>query len=127
MIFDPKDRFAPPEDKVFNFCVLKTGTGYEAIFSRVWLGKQEPPATTGLWWWHANAPSSDLRDWSKPVQIMTAEDHGWYSNPWKPSFQYSETHPNRMLVFFDGLYKVNESSPFPYVFTLGCLEIERPG
>jgi len=32
-----------------------------------------------------------------------------------------------MLVFFDGQYLRREPSPFPFVFTLGCLETERPG
>jgi hypothetical protein len=31
-----------------------------------------------------------------------------------------------MFIFFDGLYQKKEDSPFPYVFTLGCREIERP-
>ena len=115
-----------PEDKVFDFCVIETRRGYEAVFSRVWLGKTAPPARTGLWWCHAQTPSSKLSDWSKPIQIMTAEYRGWHSGPWKPSLRYSETDPNKMLVFFDGLYLKKGPSPFPYVFTLGCLEIERP-
>jgi hypothetical protein len=47
--------------------------------------------------------------------------------PWKPSFRYSETARDAMLVFFDGLYMKNEPGPFPFVFTLGCLETPRPG
>jgi len=39
----------------------------------------------------------------------------------------SETDPNAMFVFFDGMYMKKEPSPFPYVFTLGCLEIKRLG
>ena len=32
-----------------------------------------------------------------------------------------------MFVFFDGLYQKKDlQARFPYVFTLGCLEIERP-
>ena len=34
--------------------------------------------------------------------------------------------PIGMFVFFDGLYPKKDAGPFPYVFTLGCLEIERP-
>lgn len=118
--------FFPPEEKVFDFCVIPTPTGYEAVFSRVWLAKTPPPDTTGLWWCRSDTPSSELSDWSRPVQIMTAEDHGWHSGPWKPCFQYSEDDPNQMLVFFDGMYAKNEPGPFPYVFTCGCLEIPRP-
>jgi hypothetical protein len=118
--------FFPPEEKIFDFCVLKTKKGYEAVFSRIWLGATAPPANTGLWWCQAKTPSSQISDWSKPVQIMSAEDRGWHAGPWKPSFQYSETNPNKMFVFFDGMYMKKEPSPFPYVFTLGCLEIERP-
>ena len=117
--------FFPPEEKVFDFCVIKTKTGYEAVFARVWL-KAAPPASTGLWWCHAKTPSSKISDWSKPVQIMTGEDRGWHVGPWKPSLQYGETDPNKMFVFFDGLYAKKEPGPFPYAFTLGCLEIERP-
>jgi hypothetical protein len=118
--------FAPPEDKVFDFCVVKTQSGYEAVFSRVWVAKSTPPDTTGLWWCHADHPVSEITGWSKPVQIMRAEVGGWHGGPWKPSAQYSETGPNRLLVFFDGVYMTDVPSPFPFVFTLGCLEIDRP-
>jgi hypothetical protein len=116
----------PAEEKVFDFCVIPGQRGYEAVFSRVWLDQGLPPAATGLWWCHAKTPSSDMSDWSTPVQIMTAEDRGWRSGPWKPSVQYSETNPNQMFVFFDGIYRKDEAGPFPFVFTLGCLEIDRP-
>lgn len=118
--------FAPPEEKVFDFCVIKAKSGYEAVFSRVWLGKEKSPATTGLWWCRGDAASGDLADWSEPVQLMTGEDRGWFSGPWKPSVQYSETGEERMFVFFDGIYRKKEDGPFPFVFTLGCLEVARP-
>jgi hypothetical protein len=118
--------FFPAEEKIFDFCVVKTNKDYEAVFSRIWLGKTAAPAGTGLWWCHAKRPSSKISDWSKPVQIMTAEDRGWYAGPWKPSLQYGETDPNKMFVFFNGMYVKKEPGPFPYAFTLGCLEIERP-
>jgi hypothetical protein len=57
---------------------------------------------------------------------MTAEDHGWHAGSWKPSVRYGESDPRRMFVFFDGMYARPESGAFPYAFTLGCLEIERP-
>jgi hypothetical protein len=118
--------FFPPEEKVFDFCVIPGQQGYEAVFSRVWLGKTAPPAGTGLWWCRAKMPSSDMSDWSRPVQIMTAADRGWHAGPWKPSVQYGEIDPNRIFVFFDGVYTKKETGAFPYAFTLGCLEIERP-
>ncbi len=118
--------FAPPDVKMFDFCVAKTRLGYEAVFSKVWLGKTAPTAQTGLWWCQGDTPSFDLSKWSNPVQIMTAEDRGWHSGPWKPSFRYDETVPRRMFVFFDGIYKTSDRGPFPYAFTLGCLEIDRP-
>jgi hypothetical protein len=118
--------FFGPEEKVFDFCVVETKKGYEAVFSRVILSKTLPSAPAGLWWCEAKAPSSKISDWSKPVQIMTAEDRGWHSGPWKPSLRYSETDSNKMFVFFDGMYLKKETGPFPYVFTLGCLEVERP-
>ncbi len=115
-----------PEEKVFDFSVIQTGSGYEAVFSRVWLANSASPPSTGLWWCHSDSPSPNLLDWSRPVQIMTAEDRGWHAGPWKPSFNYSDADPARMFVFFDGVYKVDRPGPFPYVFTLGCLELERP-
>lgn len=115
-----------PEEKVFDFCVLETSTGFEAVFSRVWLGAPPAPSLTGLWWCEAATPSPRAAEWSPPVQIMTAADRGWHSGPWKPSFRYGETDTNRMLVFFDGLYSTKEPGPFPFAFTLGCLELLRP-
>ncbi len=115
--------FTPPEKKVFDFCVLPVRDGYEAVFSRVWLAKSEPPGETGLWWCRADSPWPELSKWSEPVQIMTAEPRGWHAGPWKPSFQYSEGNANRILVFFDGL---PERARYPFAFTLGCLEIDRP-
>lgn len=109
----------PAEEHVFDFCVLPRNGRFEAVFSRVWLGKSAPPANTGLWWCEAKTPSPNIADWSEPVQIMTAEDRGWRTGPWKPSFQYSEGDPNHMFVFFDGTYG-------QYKFTLGCLELDRP-
>ena len=111
---------------MFDFCVAKTKWGYEAVFSKVCLGKTTPPPDTGLWWCQADIPSYDFSKWSRPRQIMTAEDRGWHTGPWKPSFQYAETMPQRMVVFFDGIYKTAPSGPFPYAFTLGCLETDRP-
>ena len=115
--------FMPPDDKVFDFRVFPGKSGYEAVFSRVWLGEGEPPSRTGLWRCHAEVPSSNFADWSEPVQIMTAEDRGWHKGPWKPSPQYAED--GRLLVFFDGIYRrEGDPNPFPFEFTLGCAEIE---
>ena len=55
---------------------------------------------------------------------MTADDRGWHSGPWKPSFQFDEQTPNRAIVFFDGLYRTNDPGPFPFAFTLGCFNVE---
>jgi hypothetical protein len=115
--------FAPTEMKMFDFCVLQRGNSFDAIFSRVWVKEGTPPPDSGLWWCRADEPSSRLSDWSQPVQIMTAEDRGWHSGPWKPSFQFQG---ERALVFFDGSYRTNDPGPFPFAFTLGCLEIELP-
>ena len=57
---------------------------------------------------------------------MTAEDHGWHSDPWKPSFQFEQAGRGRALVFFDGSYRASNTGPFPFAFTLGCLEIDLP-
>ncbi len=116
--------FARPELKLFDFRPIRTASGYEAVFSRVWLGQSEPAAETGLWWCRCDHPSSDFSQWSEPIQIMTAQNCGWHSGPWRPSVQYSEVSPNRMFVFFDGIYRKDEPGPFPFAFTLGCVELE---
>jgi hypothetical protein len=116
--------FAPPEMKMFDFCVLKRGDGFDAIFSRVWVAGGASPPETGLWWCRAEGPSATLSGWSQPIQIMTAEDRGWHSGPWKPSLQFHERLEERAFVFFDGLYRTNDPGPFPFAFTLGCLEID---
>jgi hypothetical protein len=124
-----KDRrmvFAP-EMKVFDFNVARVGDGWEAIFSRVHVGGGAAPAETGLWWCRTRAatpaPPLDSRAWSEPVQIMTSEDRGWHSGPWRPSLRVDENDATRRLAFFDGIYKKpGEAGPFPFNFTLGCLE-----
>jgi hypothetical protein len=117
--------FFEASEKVFDFCVTGVEDGYEAVFSRVWLAKTEAPSATGLWWCRCKTPSSDISDWSTPVQIMTAEDRGWHAGPWKPSVRYGEGDSRKMFVFFDGMYTKSGGGPFPYAFTLGCLEIDR--
>jgi hypothetical protein len=125
--WSPHEAFAPAEEKVFDFCVQPVAGGYEAVFSRVWVAKSEAPPTTGLWWCRSDTPSSNRADWSEPVQIMTAAERGWHAGPWKPSWRASETDPRRLLVFFDGSYRKDEPGGFPFAFTLGCLETDRPG
>ena len=116
--------FAPPEFKMFDFRPIQTQEGYEAVFSRVWLAQSEASSETGLWWCSCDRTSGDLAGWGEPLQIINAENCGWHSGPWRPAASYSETDPNRMFIFFDGIYRKNEPGPFPFAFTLGCLEIE---
>lgn len=118
--------FAPPEMKMFDFCVRQRGEGFDAVFSRVSMGKGEMPSDTGLWWCHAKAPCPLLSDWGQPVQIMTAEDRGWHAGPWKPSLQFDSDTSNRAFIFFDGSYRTSDPGPFPFVFTLGCAEVDLP-
>jgi hypothetical protein len=118
--------FASPEMKMFDFCVRPRAGGFDAIFARVWVAQTTPPAETGLWWSRSEAPSGKLSDWSHPIQIMTADDRDWHSGPWKPSFQFDEQLEERALVFFDGLYRTSDPGPFPFAFTLGCLDIKLP-
>jgi hypothetical protein len=118
--------FAPSDMKMFDFCVRQRDSGFDAIFSRVWLGQGAPPPEAGLWWCQSGRPSGNLSDWSPPQQIMTAEDRGWHTGPWKPSFQFAADNNNRALVYFDGAYRTNDPGPFPFAFTLGCLEIDLP-
>ncbi len=118
--------FAPPEMKMFDFCIRPRGSGFDAIFARVWVGAGVPPPETGLWWCQAERPSKSLSEWSSPVQLMTAANRGWHSGPWKPSFDFDEQIPSRAIVFFDGLYPTNEPGPFPFAFTLGCFDVDLP-
>ena len=121
-----RSMFAGAELKLFDFAVIEHGGHFEAVFSRVHVAKSAPPAETGLWWCHAEAPGSRLADWSEPRQIMTAEDRGWHSGPWRPCPRYRDTEPDDLLVFFDGLRHTGEPGPFPFAFTVGCLELSRP-
>ena len=123
--WSPHVIFAPAEMKMFDFCVRPRGGGFDAVFSRVWMAGSPPPET-GLWWCRAARPSGNLSDWSPPVQIMTAEDRGWHSGPWKPSLAFPDSAGDHALVFFDGLYRTADPGPFPFVFTLGCLELPMP-
>ena len=118
--------FSRPEMKMFDFCVRQRGDAFDAIFARVWVGGGTPPPETGLWWCRCKSPSATLSDWGQPVQITTAEDRGWHSGAWKPSVQFREREGKRALVFFDGAYRTNDPGPFPFAFTLGCLEIDLP-
>ena len=124
--WDKHTIFAPAEKKMFDFCVRQRGEAFDAIFARVWLGAGTPPPETGLWWCRARKPSGIFSDWCEPTQIMTATDRGWHSGPWKPSFQFEEQIDTRALVFFDGCYRTTDPGPFPFAFTLGCLEIDLP-
>lgn len=118
--------FAPPEMRMFDFCVRQRGESFDAVFARVWVKDGAPPAETGLWWSRADEPSSSLSEWSQPVQIMTAASRGWHAGPWKPSLQFHGQASERALVFFDGSYRTSDPGPFPFAFTLGCLEIDLP-
>ena len=67
-------------------------------------------------------PSGVLSDWSPPVQIMTAEDRGWHRGPWKPSLEFEgESKPRICLLRRP--YRTTDPGPFPFAFTLGCLEL----
>ena len=64
--------FAPPEMKMFDFCVRQRGDSFDAIFARVWLGGGTPPTENGLWWCRARNPSGKPSDWSAPIQRAPA-------------------------------------------------------
>jgi hypothetical protein len=100
--------FAPTEMRMFDFCVSQRGDAFDAIFARVWVKEDKPPPQTGSWWCRAKTPSSRLSDWGQPIQIMTAEDRGWHSGPWKPSLQFHEQIGERALIFFDGSYRASD-------------------
>jgi hypothetical protein len=124
--WSPHRVFAPAEMKMFDFCVRQRGKTFDAVFSRVWVGGAPAPSATGLWHCRAEQPSGVLADWSAPTQIMTADDRGWHVGPFKPSFQWAAGEGPRAFVFFGGSYRTNEPGPFPFAFTLGCLEVDLP-
>lgn len=119
----PHRLFAVPEMKLFDFAVTRGPSGYEAVFARVWLTNDTKPPETGLWWCRADSPSPDWSEWSEAIQIMTADDRGWHSGPWKPCMRFDEQSPNRRIIFFNGVYRTDAPGPFPFNFTVGCLEI----
>ena len=108
----------PPEEKVFDFCVLPVDGAYEAVFSRVNLRNADLPKT-GLWWCRADEPSPRIADWTEPVRLSAP-------GPWKPVLRYGEIDPQRMFIFHDGVYPSAPGSVIPIHFTLDCLEIDRP-
>ena len=118
--------FAPAGMRMFDFCVRPRGDGFDAVFARVWVKDDPKPPDTGLWWCRASEPSGRLTDWGEPAQILTAEDRGWHSGPWKPSLAFDERVQDRAFVFFDGLYRTSDPGPFPFAFTLGCLDLAPP-
>jgi len=122
--WETRTLFAPAEMRIFDFCVRRRGDGFEAVFSRI--AEAAQPEQAGLWWCHATQPGSRLADWSDPVQIMNCEDKGWHSGPFKPSLAFEEQTRRRAFIFFDGTYDTGTGGPFPYAFTLGCLEIDLP-
>jgi hypothetical protein len=108
----------PPEEKVFDFCVVQAPDGYDAVFSRVNVSQAELPKT-GLWWCHGQVPSSRVSDWTEPVRISGP-------GPWKPVLRYGEAGPGRMFVFYDEAYPNTSGAGIPVHFTLNCLEVDRP-
>jgi hypothetical protein len=112
----------PPEEKVFDFCIIEANGGYEAVFSRVNVSGKPPadPSKLGLFWCYSKTPSPKIADWSKPVRIAD-------SGPWKPCVRYGETDPKKMFVFYDAAYSSRQSAgPVPFYFTVDCIEVERP-
>lgn len=107
-----------PEEKVFDFCVLPVECGYEAVFARVNVNNADLPKT-GLWWCRAKEPSPDIADWTEPVRISGP-------GPWKPVLRYGEVDPQKMFIFFDGVYPGKPDAVIPINFTLDCLELNRP-
>jgi hypothetical protein len=118
--------FAPAEMRMFDFCVRPRGEMFYAVFSRI-AGPGTPPDDAGLWWCRADWPIGDLAAWSEPEQIMDTEDHGWHSGPFKPSLAFDEENSTRAFVFFDGMYNTGAGGPFPFAFTLGCIELDLEG
>ena len=126
--WSPRQQVFSAEERVFDFRVIPAQDGYEAVFSRVWVGKGPRPSGTGLWWCRSECCSPNRNDWSTPVHILPADEESWYGGPWRPSPAYPgrESDGGRLLVFFDGTYLKPGATGFPTVFTLGCLELDRP-
>lgn len=117
--WSPHQVFLPQEEKVFDFCVLQTEAGYEAVFSRVDLSGKGAVSKAGLWWCRAKTPSSKFTDWSEPVRVAE-------SGPWKPCLRYGEASAKTMFIFCDGAYPNTSGAGIPLHFTIDCLEADRP-
>jgi len=119
--------FAPPEMRMYDFCVREREGGFDAVYARAWLKAGDPPPETGLWHCRAKSPSGVLAEWGEAQQLMGAENRGWHAGPWKPSVACEPEDAGQVLVFFDGMKRIEGGGPFPFVFTQGCLEVEAPG
>ena len=69
----------------------------------------------------------DGRAWlEQPEPAFTAAEAWQHGSVYEPNLVYADGLWKMWFVFFDGAYSRNDGSAFPYVFTLGCLEIDRP-
>ena len=66
--WSPHAIFAPPDMRMFDFCVRHHGETFDAIFSRVWVGEGAAPPETGLWWCRSARPSGALADGARPCR-----------------------------------------------------------
>jgi hypothetical protein len=111
--------FFAAQEKVFDFCVTETKTGFEAVFSRVNVKGRTDLPKTGLWWCQAKKPSAKVSDWSEPIRV-------WPAGPWKPVLRYSETDSGKMLIFCNGIVINYANKDSPFGFTVDCIETSRP-
>ena len=117
-----------PEMKMFDFCVRQRGDSFDAIFARVWLGggaracvkpdcggaghgTHRASSRTGA------QPTSDHDGGRSRLALGPMEAIvSIRSTKLEPAHLYSST----------GLIERSDPGPFPFAFTVGCLEIDLP-
>jgi hypothetical protein len=117
------------ESKIFDPRDPSTGSGGAELLDATVVRRAEQ------WWMYLAGQTAGYG----PTGIYSASlDRGaplsatgwklsWHSGPWKPSLAFHEQDAARALVFFDGLYRTSDPGPFPFAFTLGCLEAQWAG
>jgi hypothetical protein len=117
--------YLPDATNTFDCSVIEAGGRLEGVLARnPWAG---PPTDGNLLWSSIDHTASDAAgSGSQNVVLLGSKGtEPWHgSGAWKPAFQYDETDPTIMYVFFDGSYPSGLTPPQrPFHLTLGRLTV----